>query len=64
MADGEPRKVDPGDLGDVVLSVDEAFDVLDALDAAAALASAWGDVEVGVRAAMAQSILRRALGAE
>lgn len=59
-----PRKVSPGDLGGVVLSVDEAFDVLDALDASAALASTWDDVEVGVRAAMAQSILRRALGAE
>ena len=64
MAADEPRKVNPGDIGDVVLSVDEAFDVLDALDASAALASTWDDVEVGVRAAMAQSILRRALGAE
>ena len=64
MANDEPRKVIPGEPRDVVLTLDEALDVLDALDAAVALAATWDDVEAGARAAMAQSIIRRALGAE
>jgi hypothetical protein len=64
MANDEPRKVNPGGLGDVVLTLDQAFDVLDALDAAAALADRWDDIDVGARMAIAQSVLRRAMGAE
>lgn len=63
MANGEPRKVTPGEPRDVVLTVEEAFDVLDALEAAIALASTWDDIEVGARAAIAKSIIHQALGA-
>jgi len=64
MASDEPRKVRPGDMGDVVLSVFEALDILEALEASAGLASTAGDIELGARLAMAQSVLRRALRAE
>ena len=63
VADDEARRIGPGDLPtEIVLSIDEAFDVAEALESAQALADLRGDVEAGIRAATALSIIRRALG--
>ena len=57
------HRIGPGDLPtEIVLSLSEAFDVAEALESAEALAGRHGDVEAGIRAATALSIMRWALG--